>query len=101
MTKDEADLSRMVVCGLAGFAVVSQFITIYGIEVPYYVALIGAGILKLRAVTVPERVAATGVYLPARPVLAVGPLGPSPSGGARPLASAPTNSVSRSATRRA
>jgi O-antigen ligase len=49
VTTDEMDLSRAVVVSLAGFAVASQFITVYGIEVPYYIALIGAGVLKLRA----------------------------------------------------
>ena len=47
----EINYARMVVCALAGFAVTSQFITVYGIEVPYYMAIIGAGVLKLRAAT--------------------------------------------------
>jgi O-antigen ligase len=39
--------ARMVIASLVGFAVAAQFLTIYGIEIPYYVALIGIGILKL------------------------------------------------------
>jgi hypothetical protein len=38
----------MVIASLSGYAVASQFITLYGIEAPYYVVLIGAGLLKLQ-----------------------------------------------------
>jgi hypothetical protein len=37
----------MVVAGLIGFAIAAQFVSLYGLEVPYYIALIGAGVLKL------------------------------------------------------
>jgi len=37
----------MVLAALAGFVVAAQFLSISGIEAPYYVALLGAGALKL------------------------------------------------------
>jgi probable O-glycosylation ligase (exosortase A-associated) len=40
-------ISRMVIAALVGFAVSSQFVTVDGIEMPYYVVLIGAGLLKV------------------------------------------------------
>jgi probable O-glycosylation ligase (exosortase A-associated) len=40
-------LARMVIASLAGFAVSAQFVSLIGLEVPYYVALLGAGTLKL------------------------------------------------------
>ena len=43
----EAMYARMVIASLAGFFVSSQFITVYGLEVPYFVALVGAGLLKI------------------------------------------------------
>ena len=46
----ESDLARMVITGLAGFLVASQFITVYGVEAPYYVAMMGGGLLQLRSV---------------------------------------------------
>jgi probable O-glycosylation ligase (exosortase A-associated) len=41
------DSARMVIASLAGFAVSSQFVSLEGLEVPYYVALVGACTLKL------------------------------------------------------
>jgi O-antigen ligase len=41
------DAARMVIAGLSGFAVAAQFISLEGLEIPYYVALVGAGVLKL------------------------------------------------------
>jgi O-antigen ligase len=40
-------LAKMVVASLAGFVVSSQFVSVIGIEVPFYVTLLGAGVLKL------------------------------------------------------
>jgi putative inorganic carbon (HCO3(-)) transporter len=40
-------LARMVIASLAGFAVSAQFVSLKTLEVPFYVALIGAGVLKL------------------------------------------------------
>jgi probable O-glycosylation ligase (exosortase A-associated) len=45
---DEVALARMVVVGLAGFAVSAQFVSLEGLEPPYYLALIGAGLLKVQ-----------------------------------------------------
>jgi len=41
------EAGRMVVAGLVGFVVAAQFVSLYGLEVSYYIALIGAGVLKL------------------------------------------------------
>jgi probable O-glycosylation ligase (exosortase A-associated) len=41
------DGARMVIASLAGFFVCTQFNNVYGLEVPYYVVLVGAGTLKL------------------------------------------------------
>lgn len=42
--------ARMVITSLAGFAVAAQFITMEGLETPYYITLIGAVVLKLSSV---------------------------------------------------
>jgi probable O-glycosylation ligase (exosortase A-associated) len=41
------DTSRMVIASLAGFVVSAQFVSLPGLESPYYVVLLGAGALKL------------------------------------------------------
>lgn len=40
-------LARMVIAALVGFAVSAQFVSLKNLESPYYVAMIGAGVLKL------------------------------------------------------
>jgi len=44
---DENNLAQMVIVALAGFAVSAQFVSLEGLEPPYYVAMLGAGLLKL------------------------------------------------------
>jgi O-antigen ligase len=41
------DAAPMVIVALAGFGVAATFVTVEGLEVPYYITLIGAGVLKL------------------------------------------------------
>jgi probable O-glycosylation ligase (exosortase A-associated) len=41
------DAARMTIASLTGFMVAAQFVSIVGLELPYYIALIGAGVLKL------------------------------------------------------
>ncbi len=41
------DLARMVIASLAGFLVSSQFVSLEGLEMPYYVVLVGACTLKV------------------------------------------------------
>lgn len=41
------DLARMVIASLAGFMVSSQFVSLEGLEMPYYVVLVGACTLKI------------------------------------------------------
>ena len=45
----ENNIARMVVCALVAFLIASQFITLYGVETPFYAALLGLGVLKLRS----------------------------------------------------
>ncbi|HWB13959.1 MAG TPA: O-antigen ligase family protein [Gemmataceae bacterium] len=54
---DPATLSiaRGVIASLAGFAVSAQFVTIEGVELPYYVALLGASLLKVQSTAVSLR----------------------------------------------
>jgi O-antigen ligase len=46
LAPDVADSCRMVIAALLGFMVSAQFVTLTGLEIPYYVCLIGAGYLK-------------------------------------------------------
>jgi O-antigen ligase len=41
------DAARMVIASLIGFVIAAQFVTIKYLEVPLYVALLGAGVLRL------------------------------------------------------
>jgi O-antigen ligase len=43
------EVARMVCSALIGFVVAAQFVSLYGLEVPYYTCLIGAGALKLNS----------------------------------------------------
>lgn len=43
------EAARMVIAALVGFSVAAQFVTLHGLELPYFVALIGAGTLKLNS----------------------------------------------------
>lgn len=42
-------LARMVICSLVGFMVAAQFVTVQGVELPYYVGLVGVGVLALNS----------------------------------------------------
>jgi probable O-glycosylation ligase (exosortase A-associated) len=42
-----AYLARMVIAALCGFALSAQFVSVEFLEAPYYIALIGGGVLKL------------------------------------------------------
>jgi hypothetical protein len=37
----------MTIASLVGFIVSAQFVTVYGVELPYYVVLVGASAIKL------------------------------------------------------
>jgi hypothetical protein len=39
----------MVVSSIIGFAVSAQFVTVTGVEIPFYVVMLGAGVLKVAA----------------------------------------------------
>jgi putative inorganic carbon (hco3(-)) transporter len=46
--------AQMVIASLVGFGVAACFVSIEGLEVPYYVVLIGAGVLKLSSLAQTE-----------------------------------------------
>ncbi|HYV35959.1 MAG TPA: O-antigen ligase family protein [Gemmataceae bacterium] len=50
-------LACMVIAALVGFAVSGQFVSAVGLEMPYYIVLLGAGVLKLSSLPVEEPVA--------------------------------------------
>jgi O-antigen ligase len=41
------DTARMVIAAITGFAVSAQFVSLPGLETPYYIVLLGAGALKV------------------------------------------------------
>lgn len=41
------DTARMVIASITGFAISAQFVSLPGLESPYYIVLLGAGALKL------------------------------------------------------
>ena len=41
------DAGRMVIVSLAGFLVSSQFVSLEGLEIPYYINMLGAGVLAV------------------------------------------------------
>jgi probable O-glycosylation ligase (exosortase A-associated) len=43
-------LSRAVIAALCGFALSAQFVSLEFLETPYYIALVGAGVLKLAGI---------------------------------------------------
>jgi O-antigen ligase len=43
----EACLRRAVIASLIGFAVAAQFLSVDGVEIPYYTALVGAAVMKI------------------------------------------------------
>ncbi len=63
ITRDRLDLpdpwlrtaARMVIASLVGFLVSAQFVSLKALELPYYVALVGAGILKVAALLEQQR----------------------------------------------
>lgn len=61
-------LARMVISSLVGFLFSAQFVTVDGIELPYYIALLGAGALKVLWLSERDAPAAETVAEPASPV---------------------------------
>jgi probable O-glycosylation ligase (exosortase A-associated) len=50
-------LARGVIASILGFAVAAQFVSLAGLEAPYYITLIGAGVLKVHGATPPAAAA--------------------------------------------
>jgi probable O-glycosylation ligase (exosortase A-associated) len=46
-------VARMVIAAFTGFIVSAQFVSLQGLELPYYICLVGAGTLKLRSLRRP------------------------------------------------
>jgi O-antigen ligase len=56
-----SNFARMAIASLIGFAVSAQFVSLDRLELPFYVALIGAGALKLATITGPTSRAVTEI----------------------------------------
>ena len=54
--------ARMVFAALAGFVVSAQFVSLEGLEIPYYVTLVGLGSLKLATTIEAEEAASIDTY---------------------------------------
>ncbi len=73
------NFARMVIASIAGFLTSAQFVSSDGVELPYYLVLIGAGVLKLTSLQAEQRQAAAYTMHPsamAQPLQAVPPLAP-------------------------
>lgn len=51
------DAARMVVAAIIGFSMAASFVTVEGVEPPYYVAMLGIGLLKLASQPAPVAMA--------------------------------------------
>jgi putative inorganic carbon (hco3(-)) transporter len=87
----EEDNSRMVICALSGYAVGSQFITAYGLEVPFYVAMMGCGLLTLTSQPATQEANASPQM--SKPALGAMAPPPGPIKSPRPLPIGPPGSV--------
>jgi O-antigen ligase len=47
----DRDVAQMVIAALIGFAIAAQFVSLWGLEIPYYVVLLGGAALKIHAQT--------------------------------------------------
>jgi putative inorganic carbon (HCO3(-)) transporter len=61
------DSARMVIASITGFAVSAQFVSLAGLELPYYVVLLGAATLKLMSQPCATIVSQPAECLPAPP----------------------------------
>jgi O-antigen ligase len=52
-SEPQAIIARMVVCSLCGYMLAAQFVSVNMVEVSYYIAAVGAGVLKLVPTTSP------------------------------------------------
>jgi putative inorganic carbon (HCO3(-)) transporter len=65
-------LARMIIASLVGFAIAAQFVSLMHLEVPYYIVLVGAGVLKLQSLGA-ARAGANAVSIPVRRTPALAP----------------------------
>jgi O-antigen ligase len=80
------DAARMVIAALIGFMVAAQFVTIKALETPYYIALLGAGVLKLASLPAAAAPAPARFGLPSQVAAPVVNGQPPAGAGAKPLA---------------
>jgi hypothetical protein len=70
--------AQMTVAGLAGFLVSAQFVSLEALEIPYYVALLGMGALKLASDPLlaadAEPMTSNDAYQPNSPTPALSPI---------------------------
>lgn len=57
------DAARMVIAAIVGYTVAGTFVSLVNLEVPYYIVLLGAGVLKVNA-TLPPLEAEEPAYVP-------------------------------------
>jgi O-antigen ligase len=69
-----AMIATGIIVAIVGFASSAQFVSVKGLEPPYYLTMIGVVLLKLKTVTVPATVPAT--IAARRPAAALGPRAP-------------------------
>jgi probable O-glycosylation ligase (exosortase A-associated) len=50
-TEWEVGVARMIIAAFTGFIVSAQFVSLEGLELPYYITLIGAGTLRLESLS--------------------------------------------------
>lgn len=60
------DAARMVIASITGFMVSATFVSLEGLEVPYYITLVGAGVLRLTSPAAGAVPAATATQSPSR-----------------------------------
>jgi probable O-glycosylation ligase (exosortase A-associated) len=60
------DVARMTVASIAGFVVAAQFVSLWSLEIPYYVILLGAAALKLLSSAVVHAPESASVPSPVR-----------------------------------
>src|SRR5262249_6340271 len=56
-------LARMIIASIVGFSTAAMFLSVQGVELPYYIVLLGAGMLKIESLHAGQT--AAGAWVPA------------------------------------
>lgn len=91
--RDDVAIAIGVVLSVVGFVVSAQFVTVTGLEQPYYIVMIGIAVLKARSAAAPDAapapapVPAAPIAVPAGSVLAARPrvAAPAPAASVTPI----------------